>query len=464
MHKILDKIKHSFQTTASRQGSYSIGLTALVIAIVVVVNLIAGQLPGALQQVDISRNNIYEISDTTQDLLDHLDQDVTFTVLADKSTTDKRIKNFIDRYSALSGHIHVKWIDPVLHPSSLTTYDAEQNSIVVSCEDTGRSVNVSFNDIITYDEMSYYTSGSATESEFDGEGQLSSAVNNVTSDVSKTIYYTSGHGESTLSSSVTDLLGKSSLTLTELNLMMTSSIPEDCDLLLMDAPSTDLSEDEVTMLTDYMSNGGHLFVILGEDVSSTPNLAAFLKTYGLTSAGGYIADMQRSYQGNYYYIFPELQTSGDLAAGLKSGMVLLINAHGLKEETPERDTITLTPFMTTSENGYAVTEDGSSTQGTYVLGAVATENDSRLTVISSDSMIDESITSQFTNIENLTLFTNAVTANFDDVENLSIEPKSLQLEYNTMQYTGLIGIVAIVGIPVLFLLFGLNRWLKRRKA
>ena len=76
------------------------------------------------------------------------------------------------------------------------------------------------------------------------------------------MYYTSGHGESSLSSSVTDLLGKSSLTLTELNLMMTSSIPEDCDLLLMDAPANDLSEDEVSMLTDYMDGGGHLFVIL----------------------------------------------------------------------------------------------------------------------------------------------------------------------------------------------------------
>lgn len=464
MHKLLDKIKCSFKTTASKQGSYSIGLTALVIAIVVVINLIAGQLPGSLKQLDISQNNIYEISDTTHDLLKGLDKDVTFTVLADKSNTDKRIKNFIERYSALSDHIHVEWIDPVLHPSALTTYNAEKNSIVVSCKDTDRSTTVSFNDIITYDESSYYTTGSATESEFDGEGQLSSAVNNVTTDVTKTVYYTSGHGESALSSSVTDLLGKSSLTLTELNLMMTSSIPEDCDLLLMDAPSNDLSEDEVTMLTDYMSNGGHLFVILGSDVNDTPNLASFLQTYGLTSAGGYIADMQRSYQGNYYYIFPELQVSGDLAAGLNSKMVLLINAHGLKEGTPARDTITLTPFMSTSENGYAVTEDGQSTQGTYVLGAVATENDSRLTVISSDSLIDESITSQFTNIENLTLFSNAVTANFDDVENLSIEPKSLQLEYNTMRYTGIIGIVVIVGIPVIFLLFGLNRWLKRRKA
>lgn len=461
---MMEKIRNSFNSIASKQGSYSVGLTALVIAIVVLINLIVGQLPSQVRQIDISTNNIYEITDTSRELLDGLDRDVTFTVLADKSSTDERIRNFMDRYSALSSHISVEWIDPVLHPSALTTYSADSDTIVVSCDDTDRSTTVAFSDIITYDEMSYYTTGSATESEFDGEGQLSSAVNYVTTDVTRNVYYTSGHGESSLSSSVTDLLGKSSLTLTELNLMMASSIPEDCDLLLMDAPANDLSEDEVSMLTDYMDGGGHLFVILGSDVSQTPNLASFLETYGLTSAGGYIADMQRSYQGNYYYIFPELSVSGDMANELQSDMVLLVNANGLVEGTPSRDTITLTPFMTTSSSGYAVTEDGQSTQGTYVLGATATENDSRLTVISSESMIDETITSQFTNIENLTLFMNAVTANFDDIENLSIEPKSLQIEYNTMQYTGLIGLAAIVGIPVVFLLYGLRRWMKRRKA
>ena len=326
-----DKIRNSFKSIASKQGSYIVGLTALVIAIVVVINLIVGQLPSQIQQIDISTNNIYEITDTSRELLDGLDKDVTFTVLADKSSTDERIRNYIDRYSALSSHITVEWIDPVLHPAALSTYEADSDTIVVSCADTGRSTTVAFTDIITYDQMSYYTTGSATESEFDGEGQLSSAVNYVTTDVTKKVYYTSGHGESSLSSSITDLMSKSSLTLTELNLMMASSIPEDCDLLLMDAPVNDLSEDEITMLSDYMESGGHLFVILGSDVSETPALASFLETYGLTSAGGYIADTQRSYQGNYYYIFPELSVSGDMANELQSKMVLLINANGLVE-------------------------------------------------------------------------------------------------------------------------------------
>lgn len=431
----MGKIKNLFSTVSSRQGSYSLAMTAVVIGIVVFINLIAGRLPSSLKQIDISTNNIYEITDTSRDLLKDLDKDVDFTILAEKSSTDERIRTFIEKYAALSSHINVEWIDPVLHPSALTEYETESDTIVVSCSDTEKTTTVSFQDIITYDEMSYYTTGSLTESEFDGEGQLTSAVNYVTTDVSKTIYTVSGHGESSLPSSVTDLMKKSSFTTEELNL-----------------------------LTSYMENGGNVFFIQGEELTDMPNFSSLMETYGLQPSQGYIADMQRSYQGNYYYIFPLLSVSEDLAENIESQMVLLVNAHGFTEETPARDTITLTPFMTTSSNSYAVTEDGNTEEGSYILGAAATENDSRFTVISSSSMIDETITSQFTNIENLSLFMNAVTANFDDVENLSIEAKSLQLENNTMQYTGLIGIVAIVGIPVIFLIYGLWQWMKRRKA
>lgn len=460
----MNKIKNLFTTVSSRQGSYSLAITAVVIGIVIFVNLIAGKLPNSIKQIDISTNNIYEITDASQDLLKDLDKDVTFTILAEKSSTDERIRTFIEKYTDLSSHIIVEWIDPILHPSALTEYDTESDTIVISCDDTEKTTTVSFQDIITYDEMSYYTTGSLTESEFDGEGQLTSAVNYVTTDVTETIYTVTGHGESSLPASITDLLEKSSLTTNELNLMMVSSIPDDCDLLLFYAPTADISEDELSLLTTYMENGGNVFFIQGEDMTGMPNFSSLLETYGLTPAEGYIADMQRSYQGNYYYIFPQISVSGDMAENIETQMVLLANAHGFTEGTPKRDTITLTPFMTTSSNSYAVADDGEPAEGTYVLGAVASENDSRFTVISSASMIDESITGQFTNLENLSLFMNAVTSNFDDVENLSIEAKSLQLENNTMQYTGLIGIISIVGIPVLFLLYGLYHWLKRRKA
>lgn len=491
MKKAKGNIGKMFRTSGTRHGAYSVGLTVIVIAIIIVINLVAGQIPEAYRNLDVSSTKIYDISDTTTELLDSLEEDVDMTILAVKDETDDRITTFLSKYDALSDHVSMEWVDPVLHPSALTEYDASENTVVISCEATGRTTTVSFDDILVPDMYSYYYYGSESYTEFDGEGQLTSAVNYVTNDVEKTIYQTTGHGEGTLSDTITDLMDKNNYSLTELNLLMTTSIPEDCDLLFMYAPTTDLSEDEAEMIGSYLDQGGKVMILLGEtNAAELPNLEGILEEYGIQSAGGYIADPQRCYQGNYYYIFPELSLSGDMADGISSEMVLLINAHGLNVIDPSRDTITTTSFMSSSDQAFDVTET-TQEQGSYSLGAVAEESVStsdddsssddadteessdesdteelmsRLTVISAGSLIDPQITDSFTQLENTTVFMNAVTANFDGVQNLSIEAKSLGTEYNTVQYTGLFSFIVVFGIPAVILIGGFVVWFRRRKA
>ena len=480
---MLEKIKKSFRSASSKNGSYSVGMIALVICMVIVVNLIAGQLPENVKSIDISDNNIYGVSKTSKKVLNKLDKKVTFKIYAEKDSTDTRIKSFIKKYTALSDKISVTWIDPVLHPAALTKAGVEKDTIVISCKDTGKTKSVSFDDILVSDSYSYYTTGSSSASEFDGEGQFTSAINSVTSEQTEKIYYTTGHGEASFSDSVTKLFDKNGMSTEEINLMMKGEIPDDCDLLFLNAPTTDLSDDEKTLLLNYLQAGGKVFIVLGESEDATPNLDAVLKEYGMQKTDGYIADMQRSYQGNYYYIFPEITATGDLAKGLESEMVLMINAHGLTTTDPARDTITTTAFMQTSDNAYSVTED-SQEEGTYNLGVVATESvssdtsedadssnssdsdakTSRLTVISSETMIDSQITDAYSTLENLDLFMNAVTTNFDNTKNVAIKAKSLQVSNNTMQHAGLISILTIFGIPLVILIYGFMCWWKRRKA
>ena len=135
---MLEKIKKSFRSASSKNGSYSVGMIALVICMVIVVNLIAGQLPENVKSIDISDNNIYGVSKTSKKALNKLDKKVTFKIYAEKDSTDTRIKSFIKKYTALSDKISVKWIDPVLHPAALTKAGVDKNTIVISCKDTGK--------------------------------------------------------------------------------------------------------------------------------------------------------------------------------------------------------------------------------------------------------------------------------------------------------------------------------------
>ena len=159
---MLEKIKKSFRSASSKNGSYSVGMIALVICMVIVVNLIAGQLPENVKSIDISDNNIYGVSKTSKKVLNKLDKKVTFKIYAEKDSTDTRIKSFIKKYTALSDKLSVTWIDPVLHPAALTKAGVEKDTIVISCKDTGKTKFVSFDDILVSDSYSYYTTGSSS--------------------------------------------------------------------------------------------------------------------------------------------------------------------------------------------------------------------------------------------------------------------------------------------------------------
>ena len=469
----MDKIKKLFQSNDSKRGSYTLAMTSIVIAIVIIFNMIVNLIPENKRQFDISSTNIYEISSKSKKIINNVDHDVTFYVLAEKSNTDKRIKTFINKYASLSDKIHIKWIDPVLHPSALTKYGTEENNIVISCKKTNRTTTVSFDDILVSSASYYSTSSSA--SSFDGDGQLTSALNYVTSNKEYKAYYTSGHGESSLSSEVTSLLTKSRISTSDLLLMTATSIPDDCDLLIIDGATSDFTKDEVKLLSSYLKKGGKVVTLLAQTNKSMKNLYGLLKDYGLTVENGYIADTERSYQGNYYYLIPNLSVSGDMASGISSNSVMMINSKGMTQSTPVRDSISTDAFMTTSSNGYAVTEK-KQTQGTYVLGATSTESvkvknskgkkvtkESCLTVYGSNMLIDEQITSSFSSLENLILFTNSVTASLDNADNVSISPKSLEVSYNTIAHPGPFSILVVFVIPVGLIVGGFIVWFRRRR-
>lgn len=387
------------QVLQRRKGITSAATTAVVLAIAVVVNLVVGQLPSDLVERDISDNSLYTVSDTSVDYLSALERDVELVVLASEDTTDQRITKFLHNYAALSGHLSLSFVDPVEHPSALTEYEADQNTVVVRCADTGRQRVVPFSDILVADLMSYYTYGTYTYSEFDAEGQLTSAVDYVTSDNSHILYLAENHGESALGGSVTDAISKANLSTSTVSLLLDNGVPDDCSLLVFNQPQTDLS-------------------------ASSPITAQF----------------------------------GD------DDLTLIYGAHGMTQCDPVRDTITVTPFMTTTESGYS---DAGGQTGTYILGAQAEEETdggtARLTVFTTESVVDQSILTFNPSMVNLDIFLNAATSGMEDISAISIPAKSLEITYNTVLNPGMWSTLYLAVIPLGVLIGGLAYWIKRRK-
>lgn len=445
-------------TKAFRKGSYSTVIMVVIIAIVIAANVMFSKLPTAARNIDVSSNNLYSIGDTTHSVLDGLKNDVEIVVIKDKESTDKRISTLLAKYAEYSDHIKVTYKDPVLYPSVLTTYDTEENNIVIKCDATDKTTKVAFSDIIVT-STSYY--GSTYETSFDGEGQLTKAIDYVSNENNKLIYTISGHGESNLGKNISGLISKSNFNVKSVNLLVDNGIPDDCDMLICNQPTKDLADDELKLLREYMENGGKMTVVLADTTTKTPNFDALMADYGISKVNGYIADTERYYGQNVYQIFPNY-SSGDITGKFGSEeYTLLFGSLGLKVE--KTDGVTVDEFLTTSNKGAAVVGENDYTEGKYTLAAAATKDESRFTVFGSASIIDDKFTSYYTNLMDLQVFMNSITANFDDVSNISIDSISLQTTYNTIANGSGIGAIFIGIIPVALLILGFLRWFGRRK-
>ncbi len=453
-------------SASSRHGTYAVGLSVLVVAIVVVLNLVVAQLPGSLREFDISDTRLYSLTDTSKEFLSGLDKDVKLIVLAEEGSIDGRIAKFLSNYAAASPHVALEYVDPVLYPSALETYETKANNLVVLCEETDKKSILPIYNMVSIDLNYYYQSGQIVETAFDAEGQVTSAVDQVTNAVQHTVYAMTGHGESDLPSIVQDAVSKQNLVLDSFSLLMNGAVPDDCDLVISYLPTMDFDAQECKLLEDYMEKGGKVMLLC--DRTDLPNVNGLLESFGLAYVDGYIADGERYYQDNMYNIFPMLATGHSIIAPLpQNSLALVANARGLQTLDSKRDSLTVQYFLYTSGKAFAVQENGDMTEGRYYMAATSTESDEagagRLTVIACPTLIDEYLLSNFSNLVNLNIFMNAVTDNFDDMSTISIPAKSLETTYNTIASASTWSILYIAVIPLVCLIGGLVFWLKRRK-
>ncbi|MCD8008511.1 MAG: GldG family protein, partial [Clostridiales bacterium] len=491
----------------SRNGLFSTTLIVLAVVITLIFNLAVGQIPSGVMEFDLSNTKLYSFSDTSKDYLAELDMDVQLIAVATQEDTDTRIVKFLQKYAALSDHVTLEWIDPVAYPSALTTYDCSSNTLVVTCEETDRTYQVSFDSILVYDSYYYYYYGTTYYTSFDGEGQVLSAIDYVVSESSYTVYCTENHGESDVGTNLSELLDKNHFTTSTVSLLQTGSVPEDCDLLLIYVPTSDFSEEEIDMIYDYLNAGGKVELIWGNSSFEHPNLDSLMATYGMELTTGYVGDTSRYYAAyqSYFTFFPELTSSSDAADGIASdALVLVTTSFGLNLIDPARDTIEVDDFLSTSSSGGVMLDGEDTVSGQYYLGVTATEEievesedtdtadadedeadtsaeadedadtsaesdedeeeeedntiTAQFTVLSSESLVNDDITDSFgDSIVNLTVVMNTITGGFEDVSNISIDAKSLETTYNTVTNAGLWSLLFLVTLPISILIFYIVR-------
>lgn len=474
-------------------GGYSVIVTAVVIAIVIVVNLAVRLLPTKYTKYSTSTVGLYDISETSRGILSKVKDKISIYVVSDPSYTDEVTREYVAKYAGLNSNISWSTVDPAVKPGFLKEYTSEslssqQTHLVLVNKNNGRSRVIPYTDIYyqkyTQQELLYYQMyyGSVPDNPtyFNIEQQLTSAVDYLTAEKLPTVYYITGHGETALDSTVTGLIGAENIDLAELPLLTKGSVPDDADAVIINAATKDFTEDEIKALEAYTAKGGNVLMtsFYNSELKerNLTNLYGFAKSLGLEYKDVFVFEGSADkYVQAPYNILPTVAANKfSSALGSNTHLVMLnCNAIKLAETAPEG--VTVTELLATSLKGYAKTEITKDTkiekeegdeEGKYVLGAMAEKTTdgktSKLIWLASPALLDSRYSSYYSNIS---YFMAILTDLCEKESSVTINAKSLQIEALTVSEASanLWGIILIAVIPLAVLVTGFVIWNRRIK-
>lgn len=474
----IQKRRYSVSVHNISMGAYSSITVVIGIALAVIVNLIAGQIPTKYTNIDITTNQLYTITDQTKELLASLNDDVTVYVLSSEDGVDSTISQTLKSYEEASSHIKVEYIDPLVNPqfaSSYSTSNLSQNSLIV--ETAKRYKVISYNEM--YETEIDYSTYSQNVTGYDGEGQLTSAISYCTSDDMPKIYIISGHNEYTLDSGFTTALEKENIDYETISLMEYDAIPDDAECIIIHAPEKDFSEDDANKVIDYLNNGGKAFITTEYVEEQMPNFEKILSEFGLTIEKGYAVDTNA---GNYYqtpiYLLPNVEYS-DETTGLTGShtYVMAPYAEAIAVPDVDVDSITYTKLLTTSEKSLVKTDVKNATsfdkeegdiEGPLCIGVKAEKTldsgSAVLYVFSSAQFFTDNVDNAVSG-NNRTLFTNIMSTIASHDVSVSVPVKSYDYDNLTASTKDVVlfETIVVILIPLALIITGFVVWFKRRK-
>lgn len=466
---------------------FSTGMIAIVVALTVVVNLIASALPETYTQIDATSQKLYSITKDTEKYLDTLKDDVTLYVMVNKNSKDDNVDRTLQKYASASKHVKVKYVDPNVSPTFASKYtdsDVTSNSIIVVCGD--RSKVIDYNSDIY--EYSYDSSYNYSVTGYDCEGQVTAAIQYVTSESTTNVYELTGHDESTLSGDFSEVFQKRFMNVGSLSLLTVDAIPEDCQAIFITAPQSDLSEDDLSKLSQYLGNGGKIYLSI--DYSKWNDLTNFKKLLSdnnIETTESLLAETDRSYYyQSPFYLLPNVENT-EVSSSV-AGMTQVFVPYSVGLTYTGEDDSNVTSFMTTSDTtiakaaaniaavqsqadaaNIASVQDGD-TQGQYSLGIMVTNEDGgELCVLGSTMMCTDSA-NQIVSGHNATLFNGIVNAlvttddgNSDNA--VVIAAKDYTVSNLTVSANAMLvyGILWGIFMPIALIIIGIIVWARRRK-
>lgn len=487
------KFKKFMKSRKAKHGTVAMAITALVIVMVIVLNIIIGLLVNRFPdlELDLTSNNSFALQDDTIDYVSHLNNDVTVYILMEKDKFESQGTYFVQAQKMLNkmasksdGKMKIKYVDLTSNPSFTSNYpnvdwqSSSANNIVLV--ESGKQYKVlTLTDCFEYDEQTYNYYGTYSFTGTKIEQAVVTAILNVTTDDKVVVDMIKGNNEQDYSS-LKSLLENNAYQVNDVSLA-TGDFDKDAKVAIMYAPSVDLDEKIVEKLSTWLSNDGKygrsLIYVPTADMGEMPNLDDFLKEWGMSIDRGYVFETDETALVNANSPYAFTVSYGDYYKdNLKNSKIPVVvseshavnitdenTAHALLKTTNKAGVL---PIDADKSWDYkdAITGNG---ENVAAEGVMTNEDkkSSRVVVFGSYVMFSDTIM-QYNSFNNSAYFMNVINtiADKEDV-GITIESKSVdntELGITDVATQNTMLVVFVIVIPIAILVAGFVFWLRRR--
>lgn len=282
-----------------KHGSMAILMTVGFVIAVILVNVVATLLLERFPvNIDLTDKKMFQLTDESKEFIKNLNEPVTITVCANEETfkaADKdgyyrQANEILNEYPKYNSKIKLNYVDLVKDPGfaqKYADYSVSAGNVIVETEKR----------IKVFDSNDFFQQG---QSQVTGamtgwskaEQVMTSAIMYTTDEKISKASVLQGHSEKDVANLIS-LMQSNNFEIVNQNIT-TETIDPDASILLICAPSTDYTPDELKKIDEFLSNGGELgksvFYIASNDQPSLPNLEGFLREWGINLSEGTVAE------------------------------------------------------------------------------------------------------------------------------------------------------------------------------
>ena len=318
-----------FKNRKFKYGSAAVGLTCVVVALIVIVNVIFSALSDRYRwYVDMTKEKIYGISDSSIALLDSYKEqsdlhiDIIFCQEEDEIDAEYSlalINNLAKEYKETFDFIDIKYIDVIKEPGKVEQY----KSTDVQTIKTTNVIITDGNRSRVYAANAFYRFSSETGNvfAFDGEYKITSAILSMEGD-NPIAYFTTGHGETTTGSMLYNLFAEAGYEVRNIDLSKEDLDPA-AKVIIVNNPAYDLmgskaTVNEVAKIDKFLGSFGHLMVFLDPtyEMSHFPELSEYLVEWGIKFEDCIIHDYSNSLSVDGTELVAEYAPDGDVGGAM----------------------------------------------------------------------------------------------------------------------------------------------------